>query len=269
MVKSRHLCAIAAIVVLAVPCCHAQTWGSTPTLDQLEQRYVKSLNEFMHRFNADEVPPYLQGDSATLRQKCILALFDLAQAPDLGSPKAQQMLRFDSIVCADNILLHIADSGLLTEAHCQFIYKKRTVELNLILRYELIRDGYYRWVLVGANGLAEAHLIDTSRYGYINPVNHELHLSELSHAFPTMNGHFSIQHKIDALSYLAGLAESGALQFDGCSDVVYWFTQVPGWVFSVSSHPRFDANSGWLIHDLQEMDDNTKTSFINKLKGQL
>lgn len=221
----------------------------------------------MHRFNADEIPPFIIADNSdSMRMKCILALFDFEQVTDGNSPKAQQLLKFDSAVCASGLLLNIADSGFFAEAKCLFKYKKKDVTINMIMKYENIRDDYYRWTVFGVNGLGKAGLVDTSHYGYINPTNHELHFSELSQAFPTMNGHFSKQHPIDILSYMAGLCESGTLQLIGCSAVVYWFTQVPGWVFSVSSHTRMGANSGWLIHDLMEVsDEQAKRHFIEQL----
>lgn len=251
--------------MIAAPC-FAQTWGSNPQLNELANYYVKSLNEFMHRFNAEEIPPFIQeGGNENLRQRCIMALFDLEQVPDGKSEAAQRILKFDSIVCANNIQLHITNPGLFAEARCQFKYKKKDIELNLVLVYENIRDDYYRWAIAGVNGLVEAGLVDTTAYGYINPVQHELHFTELSGAFPHMNGYFERRHGLDPLSFLAGLAESGALQLVACQTVTYWFTQVPGYVFSVSLHPRMKGNAGWLIHDLIETTEKDRSYIINYL----
>jgi hypothetical protein len=251
--------------MIVVPC-HAQTWGSNPELNAFANYYVKSLNEFMHRFNADEIPQFIQDEGEeNMRQRCILALFDLEQVPDGKSETAQRVMKFDSIVCARNILLHITDPGLYAEARCLFKYNKKDIELNLVLVHEYIRDDYYRWAIAGVNGLVEAGIIDTAAYGYINPVQHELYFSELSEAFPHMNGYISRSHDIDQLSFLAGLAESGTLQLVGCQTVTYWFTQMPGYVFSVSLHPRLKGNAGWLIHDLIETTDKDKLFIINYL----
>ncbi len=244
----------------------SQTWGGNPQLDELANYYVKSLNEFMHRFNAEENPPFIQeGGNENLRQRCIMALFDLEQVPDGNSEAAQRIMKFDSIVCATNTMLHITDPGLYAEARCLFKYKKKDIELNLVLVYENIRDDYYRWAIAGANGLVEAGIIDTTAYGYINPVQHELHFTELSSAFPHMNGYFQREYYVDQLSFLAGLAESGTLQLVSCQTVTYWFTQVPGYVFSVSLHPRMKGNAGWLIHDLIETAEMDKLYIINYL----
>ncbi len=249
----------------AAPCL-AQTWGSNPELNAFANYYVKSLNEFMHRFNADEIPAFIQEEGGeNIRQRCIIGLFDLEQVPDGQSEAAHRILKFDSIVCATNTLLNITDPGLYAEAKCLFKYKKKEIELNLVLVYENIRDDYYRWAIAGINGLLKADLIDTTAYGYINPVQHELHFSELSGAFPHMNGYFSKEHHIDQLSFLAGLAECGALQLVGCQTVTYWFTQIPGYVFSVSLHSRMKSNAGWLIHDLIETTEKDKLYIINYL----
>lgn len=252
-------------LVMVAPCL-AQTWGSNPELNAFANYYVKSLNEFMHRFNADEIPQFIQdGGGENVRQRCIMALFDLGQVPDGQSEAAQRILKFDSIVCASNTMLHITDPGLYAEARCLFKYKKKDIELNLVLVHENIRDDYYRWAIAGVNGLVEAGIIDTAAYGYINPVQHELHFLELSGAFPHMNGYFARHRDLDQLSFFAGLAESDALQLVGCQTVTYWFTQVPGYVFSVSLHPRLEGNAGWLIHDLIETTDKDKYYIINYL----
>lgn len=250
--------------------CFAQTWGSNPELNKFEQYYVKSLNEFMHRFNAEEVPPFIKENGGTnLRHKCILALFDLEQAPSIESEAAKRILRFDSVVCAQGTLLHIDMPGLYAEAHCVFKYKKKEIEFNLILVYERIKEDYFRWTIAGVNGLEDAGLLDTTRRGYINPVNHELHFSELESAFPHINGDFEHNHNVDKLSFVAGLAESEALKLIGCQSVTYWFTQIPGYLFSVSLHPRFGGNAGWLIHDLIEISEDEKSVFIKELKGTI
>lgn len=252
-------------MMIAAPC-FAQTWGSNPELNAFENYYVKSLNEFMHRFNAEEIPQFIQEEGVeNMRQRCIIALFDLEQVPDGKSEAAKRIMKFDSIVCANKAMLHITDLGLYAEARCLFKYKKKDIELNLVLVYENIRDDYYRWAIAGVNGLVEAGLIDTTAYGYINPVQHELHFSELSSAFPRMNGYFSKEHYVDQLSFLSGLAESGALQLVGCQTVTYWFTQVPDYVFSVALHPRLKGNAGWLIHDLIETTEKDKSYIVNYL----
>ena len=251
--------------LIAAPCL-AQTWGSNPELNAFANYYVKSLNEFMHRFNAEEVPSFIRDTGGKdVRERCILALFDLEQVPDRESEAAQRILKFDSTVCATKTMLHITSPGLYAEARCTFKYKKKDIELNLILVYDNIRDDYYRWAIAGVNGLVEAGLIDTTAYGYIDPVQHELHFMELSQAFPHMNGYFARPRDIDPLSYMAGLAESGALQLVGCQSVTYWITQVPGYVFSVSLHPRMKMNAGWLIHDLMEVKEKDKPKIIDYL----
>lgn len=260
----RLLPALVVAVLSASPCVAQQTWGGNPVLDALAVRYVKSLNEFMHRFNADEVPDFLQAaDPADRRKLCILALFDRDRIPAPDSPEAQRILWFDSAACASGTRLALSDDGLLAELRCRFRYGKREVELGLFFRYETIGDDYHCWALAGVNGLVEAGLVDTSLHGYINPVNHELHFSEFVQALPVVNGLFERGHGVDALSWFAALTASGALQFVGSTDQRYWLSQVPGWIMVVSCHPRMEGNSGWLIDDVMEVDD--KGQFFKQL----
>lgn len=268
MVTMKKYAILTILLLVAAPC-YSQTWGSNPELNAIESYYVKSLNEFIHRFNADEIPPFIsaQGDS-NIREKCVIALFNLEKIPNIDSPEVRSVLQFVSAVCDSNIFLNLNSSGLYAEAQCVFKYKKQEIVLNLVLVYENIRDDYFRWTLAGVNGLVESGLLDTLHDGYINPVQHELRFSELSSVFPQMSRYISKNQSINPLSFLSGLAGSGTLQLESCQSVTYYFTQIPGYVFSVALHPRLGMNAGWLIRDLYEVDNSVKQIFINKLLGK-
>lgn len=264
----RILTILALTMLLTIPCSAQQTWGGNPMLDALSKKYVKSLNEFMHRFNADEIPDFLQtANPADQRKLCILALFDMEKAPSIDSPEAKRILRFDSTACAEGTRLAITDAGLLAELRCLYKYGKREVELGLFFQYEEIRNGYYGWRLAGVNGLADAGLVDTSLHCYLNPVNHELHFSELAQTLSVANGLFAGGHTVDALSYFAALTASGVLQFVSSSEQRYYLPQVPGWIMVVSCHPRLEGTSGWLIDDVIEIDDKLKPQYFDQLIG--
>ncbi len=265
---SRRSILFLLLLVLVTTDCFAQVLDSHSELNALAGCYVKSLDEFMHRFNAEEIPSFVKKDSTEdIRYRCIVALFDFEQVGSNDLDRANRILEFAADVCESNTFLHITSPGLYAEAHCAFKYKKRDVNLNLVLSYESRHEDFYNWVIVGVNGMEEAELIDTVFRGRINPVNNELHFSELSSAFPHMGGFMSKSHEFDLLSYLAGLSESGNLQYKSCQSVTYYVTHVPGYVFTITQHPRRSMNSGWLIHDLIEIDDIEKDSFVKKLIG--
>lgn len=258
------------LLLLAAPICGwAQSWGTNSELNALADNMVKSLNEFMHRFNADEVPPFIVDDgSGSLRRKCIIALFDLEQVPDGESEQAGRIMAFTNAALDNDIRLDITTPGLYAEARCRFKYRGREVEANLVLVYENYKEDYWCWTIAGANGLVEAGLIDTARTGYISPTSHALDFTELEKAFPATLRYRDRDHTVDQLTWLAAMSECGALHFEGCHEVAYYFTQVPGYVFTVSMHPRKSINTGWLIHDLIGIADNQKDSLINQLLGK-
>ena len=257
------------LLLLTVPATlRAQSWGSNPELNALANNMVKSLNEFMHRFNADEVPPFITDDgSGNLRRKCIVSLFDLEQVPNGESALADRITDFTATAIGNDIRLDITSPGLYAEARCRFSYKKKDIMLNLILVYENFKEDYWCWRIAGANGL-EATGLDTTRNGYISPVDHAMSFTELEKAFPNTSHFRSADSHMDQLSWLSALAQSGVLKFEGCEAVVYHFTQVPGYLFTVSMHPRKNINTGWLIHDLAETTDIGKQALINQLLGR-
>ncbi len=256
------------LLAISTSYCYGQVLGKQSELNALAECYVKSFDEFIQRFNAEEIPAFVRTDSVEdVRYRCIVALFDLEQVNDTNSKEARRMLKFASNVCDNNTYLHITSPGIYAEAHCAFKYKKKDIDLNLILSFESRHDDYYNWVLRSANGVKEAGLVDTVFRGRINPVNNELHFSELSSAFPHMNSFVSKHHELDMLSYLAGMAESGMLLYESCQSITYYITQVPGYVFTVTQHSRRSMNSGYLIQDLIEIDDKDKDYYVYKLLG--
>lgn len=269
MVGKKVLLHLALLLATAPIPGWAQSWGTNPELNALADNMVKSLNEFMHRFNADEVPPFIVDDSSgNLRRKCVISLFDLHQVPEGESALGDRIMRFVDSVLENNIRLDITTPGIYAEARSLFKHKGKSLELNLVMVYDNYRDDYWRWTLAGANGLVEAGLVDTSRSGYISPTNHAVGFTELGKAFPKTTRYWSPARSVDQLSYISALSECGSLQFDGCQEIVYYFTQVPGYVFSVTMHPRQDINTGWLIHDLVELPNEQKRSFITQLLGK-
>lgn len=236
-------------------------------LDVYAATYVKSIEEFMQRFNAEELHPDLDTTrNDNLRLRSILTLFDLQQFQVKDSTIAGQLVAFADTVCRKDVLLDL-EGGVYAEAFCSFLYNQKEIPINLVFVFEPIRDDIYRWALIGANGLKENKMLDNSRNGYINPTQHELRFTELSGASADLSRFLSVHKNVDQLSYLLGLLQSDLLSFVVCNKVKFHFVQVPGYVFVVDEVNRLGNNSGYLINTLVKTGSSGKMEYINQLLG--
>ena len=233
---------------------------------------VKSLDEFKARFNGDEKKPGLESGDASRRDD-IISLFDFNIEKDRhGSAEFQDKMNgfVDSVLVHDN-RFNISDSGLFAECLCNMSYKGKDVGITLIFRCETIDEDRYRWAIVGVRGLEKAGLMKTDRLYTIDPVQNEVHFIGLhdflnanpSHAF----GYRSAYSKVDNLSVLYTLVYNGLLKFDVVQEQIYYYFDIPGYIFTIEEISRNNENSGWLITSLNRADDIEKTLEINRLLG--
>lgn len=238
-------------------------------LEDINSAHVTSLEEFMARFNAEAFHPEISVENdENLRIRSILTLFDWQEFLVQDSAVVSQIVEFAESVCHDSILLNIEDSSFYAEACCLFSYKDKEIPINLVFEYENIRDDYYRWAVAGANGLKNCNLLDTIYDGYINPVQHELHFSELHAACEDLNKYISISKEVDQLSFVLGMIKTCQLEFVACNKVLFHFAQVPGFVFVVDKKNRLGRNSGYLISKLTRVEDLQKSNYIDHLLGK-
>lgn len=258
------------IIVVNFGSCFAQTVHFDTYLDGLTSAYVKSLDEFIQRFNAEEFHPDINTENNdNLRTRSILTLFDWQMFQLQDSCVASQIISFTDTVSKQDVRLDMEKEGLYAEACCLFSYKQQEIPINLVLVFENIRDDYYKWAVAGANGLMDCKLLDTVCNGYMNPVQHEVHFSELPSACVALDKYISIDRTVDQLSFVMGMLKTGVLKFEACNKVLFHFAQVPGFIFVVDKINRPDYNSGYLISKLVRTDDLKKQSYIEQLLGKI
>lgn len=268
MVKRLSLVIIGLFLMTVGPL-SAQSWGTNPLLNDFANSYVKSLDEFMHRFNGEELHPGIaSADDVDVRKKSILTLFDWQGFSDRDTIKAAAAVEFADAVQKSGATIGFTSPLMYAEAECLFKFKNKEIQLSLILKYENIRDDYYRWAIVGANGLEFEGLIDTARDGYINPVQSDLHFSDLQMAFPKLDRYLSKDGRVDQLSFIMGMATSGMLEFKVCQNVRYHFLDISGYIFTVGLHARLDNNAGWLIDNVMRATHQQKEEYIKYLVGE-
>lgn len=270
MYKRLRIIYQAVIITVLGACCQdalAQLTVKGGYLDVFAATYVKSLDEFIQRFNGDEFHPDLDTTRVdNLRMRSILSLVDRQQFEVQDSIVAQSLINFADTVCSNNIFVDL-QGGTYAEAECTFTYEEREHHINLIVEFEHLRDDYFRWALVGANGLIDAHLLDASAYGYLNPTQHEVRFTELTAINADNMGLIAFDKQIDQLSYLAGMLKTGQMKFLDCNRVRFHFMQVPNYVFEVEESNRPGNNSGYLIIAVHKVSREEKLAYINHLVG--
>ena len=260
----KYLLAVALLTVVTVLQVAAQSVLDDDRFNRVHEARVKTLNEFIHRFNADEIPAFVQQtDSDKIREMCLAALFDMDWIEQ--EDNRQLALGFIERTVSDSVMLDVHDSTIYAEAHCVFIKGKEEVPISIVLRFEQMASGRYIWTIVGVNGLVEAGLIDTSFYGTLSPIQHELGFMRLNAAFPEMYGFTSRSTHIDQLSYLMALSSVGKVKFGECNSITYHCFAVPEYLFKIEQKNRNTANSGWLVSAVYLVEGLLKEQYLNTL----
>ena len=247
----------------------AQIDGGGSILNRLNAAYVKSIDEFILRFNEEAFHPDINyEEEENLRTRSLLSLVDWQRFQIEDSNVANLLISFVDSICWNDIRLHIDSGDIYAEAQCLFEYEHGEIPINLVFVYEHIRDNFYKWALAGANGLVENGIMDTRCKGYLNPIQHELHFSDLASACEyDLTRYISKNRTIDQLFYVLGMIKTGQLRFVSCNTVMFHFMQVPGFVFVVDKANRLSYNSGYLINSLIKIDESDKQDYIKQLTG--
>lgn len=241
---------------------------SAQQLDTSWQRefteHVKSMDEFMKRFNGEEVYPGLNKEDENFHKLNLFSLLDHKMQQELKS----QTLNFVNDIISSGVKLNYADTLWYAEARCDITYKGVPKSITLFLRTERIKDNRFRWALCGADGINN-NLIDVKGKSAISPVEHEIHFMELQSIFKNdkqrVFGYRQNDYKIDQLSVFLTLVYAGLIQFTSVSETKFHFFNVPDYRFVVEEIGRRGSNAGWLITSFKKLPQSEKQSFINKL----
>ncbi|MBO4850220.1 MAG: hypothetical protein J5529_04870 [Prevotella sp.] len=263
MNNHRLICAFFIIGVWTV------SWGqhiSDPTLNEQFAANVKSVEEFMLRFNGEASYPGLEKNSPDYRKKNLFSLFDV----EMDESLKKKANAFVNKVIKDNTRLEFCDTTWYAQVGCNVISKGKNVPLTLTIRPECHNGKRRRWALCGAKGVY-GNLITTSEDGIISPLEHDLNFIQLSstfhHDLKNLPGYMSESHEFDQLTAFVTLAQAGLLKFDYVTSVKFIFMQIPDYVFTIEEVGRKGFNSGWLITVFSELPDEMKPSYKKNILG--
>lgn len=231
---------------------------------------VKSLDEFINRYNGKETKPGIDNDQDS-RARNVVSLFDFQMDKrGLSDEQFSELLRsFVTTSVSEGFSLDPFSRGIISECLCLFKYNGKKYRFKVFFQREPYLNETYRWAISAVSGLNESGIYDPLRFYRISPIEHEIHflgLDDIINANPSQSiGLRSREAKIDELSVFLALALSGALKFEVVEHQSFYFLDVPGFMFKIDEISRDDTNSGWLITELQPLPDKDKTSFIQKL----
>lgn len=235
------------------------------------QAQVKSVDEFIQRFNGEESHPDIE-KSADSTKRNLIALFDY-QMDHKGMADNEFKLfisEFVNTVEQNHIKIKLTDACMYAKADINATVLGKKVTLNLILQSQTYSKDRVRWAIVGVKGLFATNVVDSTKYYGISPVEHETHFMGIGDIFkynsPEIMGYRGKQTSIDELSVFFGLALAGKVSVSAVNELTIFCVEIPGYVFTINEKGRNGRNSGWLISSLEKI--SNKTEFINKLLGK-
>lgn len=233
--------------------------GSHELDDMFYDAHVKSLDEFIQRFNGRELSPLVKNNDANRIRTNRLLLFDSELTKDIKLNDSIPSLyeEFVHKVSVDSIIISIENPNNWIEAICEFKWKDSIKTLTLKMQLEEDVNHCWRWAIFDIDGLKDSGLLEDEGILQISPVEHEINFIGLESIFLHNYSQIETTRKtdlnIDRLSFFYGLIHSGELRYVGCKRVEFHCGQVPGYSFIVKEIIRMQStNSGWLITSLQK-----------------
>lgn len=236
----------------------------------LFRQSVKSCDEFMCRFNEEEYFPDLDINDPQIGFKNFMLLFDYKLSEGKNKNEfLKEITDFYDVIQKSNIKLEYKSKDWYAELRTTFVYRKKQVELGLVLQTEETPKGLSCWTIAGVNGLEKIGFRDSTNRMVISPEQHEADFMELDGDFKFSASSFSqfrsYHAELDALSYFFALVESGTLIFDSRVSTQFHFYDVPSYVFCIKYYERKKSNTGWLITAYNKVNSKEKTNMLNKL----
>lgn len=231
---------------------------------------VKSIDEFICRFNGIETKPGIAKDAQWKRNN-LLSLFDFQMSHgNLSDYEFKQLLTaFVNSSIENDTKLKITDAEMWAEINTSATINGKKKNIDLLLQSETYKDSLVRWAIVDVKGLVKAGIIDTTHYYVISPVEHELHFMSIDDIFQNCRseimGYRGKNISIDELSVFFTFSMLGKVKIDMVNRVTIHCLEVPGFAFTINEQGRKGNNSGWLISSLTILKELDKQQYIKNI----
>lgn len=236
---------------------------------------TKQVNQFFRRFNSEEDgngERVYQGDPSFhnnhVRKQTIPLLFD-KESKEINSSIEKKFIK--EVTNEDNpVYLNFHGGEWFAEVliNVKFQGSVQVAHLYLKLQEE---DVGSKWVITRVYFEPFARLFFKDPEGtdkFLHPLSHELDFMNLAKVFreESQVEYYTYQNFVpDFLSMFIYEMKMNRLQFEGVKKVYFHFFQVEGYYFKLVEFNRSGFNNGWLITQLDEIDDAKKNELINTL----
>jgi hypothetical protein len=262
---------LAAVITLSA---RAQDAGKINFFEERKFLFeVKQIDEFFERFN-DEKRSFIRQNIGKYypnvridRLSLLNTLFDNSSAGVVATSRRQFVQTISQH--QPPYLIDFYEPGWYAEVICSFVVGNRVVNGNVVLRIETDSSMGSRWVISrircdqirkvpGATALSLKASFNPDRF--LSPMSHATNFSGLSRAFDDRKniGSYIGQEFLSdstSMAFMQVYLSDKNMRFDFVKSVQYYFQQVPGWLFIVSSCNKENSiNTGWLITELKRFD---------------
>lgn len=220
---------------------------------------IKSVDEFVQRFNGKELHPDIETDSTDNNESNLWSLFDYDILRSDGAEKTDfEMIKgFISTVLSDGIQMRLNSEKVVAVAELSATVLGFSVDLSMSLQQQMIDTQHIRWAIVGVEGLFSSGIFNLDEHNVISPIQHEINFMALEDIFSLNSqdifGYRGNQNKLDELSVFLTLARVGMVKIKDIAKVVIHCNEVPGYSFRIEECVRRGNNSGWLITGLEKL----------------
>lgn len=236
---------------------------------------TKQLNQFFNRFNGEEdtkgrkfEPDDRQYRNPRLRKRYLSILFDEENA---GFSEATFDAFVERVTADDDPeFLSLRSEDWFAVVNTTFQYKGQSYPL--ILYMEIQQEGLgYEWVISDLSFEPYKSLFDKQRgetKEFLHPMSHELDFMNLRKAMVkggSPESYTLADFEPDFLTLFLYEVKMGNLVFETVNRVNFHFFTVDGWYFSLNNFNRPGYNTGWLISDLVQVNEQQKQDLLKIL----
>jgi hypothetical protein len=239
---------------------------------------VKQLSEFIGRFNYEK--DFLNRDigpafsSKISREQYMGLLFNNAADGKTAGKIIQDTLEANFIneVCRDSIFIDRYSELVYAELKCKVLLKGVSTNLFILAKQEV--DHGLKWSFVSVQPELEtagekytSHCIQDDQPEYIPPLSNETNFIVLRKILTGKNNlgiYTANYHNPGSINNFYTAVGKGELIFDHVETITYYVFDIPGWIMIIRNFHRDTSNSGWLIDELERMNGDSYSYFMDK-----
>jgi len=275
---------IISLSLLAVNKIHAQTFATYDPNSEYFHSEVKLIEEFIERFNGDSTTALnkifakSEKGGSVPRNMMMISIFNLDNKKFTDGDSRVKEFFHDVLDSRNPVRLSFCDSDWYAEARGEFLFNGKMTEVPLVLHIKSIGDDEGQWMITGiGNQTASKEPAPSIK---LKKLNREPQKFIATSAYATNFAEliFYLTEKMHAENYFEPqLLESengrqfineirhGQLKFQYVKNITFHFYQVDEWIFTVDQYKRKTFNSGWLISNIERVNNHQKTKMRRKL----